>query len=67
MFIDPKLLNGSIYIYIQYIYETKVYHDHRHPFVLHSIEMATVAIEVQQLMNQSLEALMDVSKAINLQ
>ncbi len=50
-----------------YIYETKVYHDHRHPFVLHSIEMATVAIEVQQLMNQSLEALMDVSKAINLQ
>ncbi len=29
--------------------------------------MATVAIEVQQLMNQSLEALMDVSKAINLQ
>ncbi len=29
--------------------------------------MATVAIEVQQLMNQSLEAFMDVSKAINLQ
>ncbi len=29
--------------------------------------MATVTIEVQQLMNQSLEAFMDISKAINLQ
>ncbi len=29
--------------------------------------MTTVTIEVQQLMNQSLEAFMDVSKAINLQ
>lgn len=35
--------------------------------VLHCIKMATMAIEVKQLMNQSLEALMDVSKAISLQ
>jgi len=43
-----------------------MYQDHRHSCVLHCIEMATMAIEVYQLLNQSLEALMDVSKPINL-